>query len=164
MAAPRSLDELLDFEAIKAVKYAYVRCVDLKTWDELGELLTDDCVASYSNDKLHYEGRDAVVDFLRDSLDDRTILTSHRVHHPEIDLTGPGTATAVWALDDVVILQAFALTLRGSAYYTDEMVRLGGEWKIRATGYRRLYEETEPRDHAGLKITDAWYPTEPTSA
>lgn len=158
MAAPTSLDELLDFEAIKAVKYHYIRCVDLKTWDELDDVLTEDCVASYSSDKLHYEGRDAVVDFLRQSLDDRSILTSHRVHHPEIELHGDDTATAVWALDDVVILQAFGLTLRGSAYYTDEMVKLDGRWKIRRTGYRRLYEETEPRDHAGLKVTDSWYP------
>ena len=27
----------------------------------------------------------------------------HRVHHPEIDLTGPTSAVGVWALDDVVI-------------------------------------------------------------
>ena len=74
-----------------------------------------------------------------------------------ITLHGDGTATAVWALDDTVIMLEAKITLRGSAYYTDEMVKVDGEWKIRSTGYRRLYEEMEPRDHAGLVLSDSWF-------
>ena len=35
------------------------------------------------------------------------------MHHPEIDLTGPDTAHGVWALDDVVVMTDFELTIRG---------------------------------------------------
>jgi uncharacterized protein (TIGR02246 family) len=156
MSAPQTIEQLLDAEAIKAVKYAYVRCVDQKTWDEMATLLTADCVADYASGKLHYEGRDAVIAFLRDSLNDPQILTSHRVHQPEITFAGPDRATAVWALDDVVIMPAANMTLRGAAFYTDEMVKQDGGWKIARTGYHRLYEEMEPRDHPGLTITDRW--------
>jgi ketosteroid isomerase-like protein len=157
VTTPLTLDDLLDLEAIKRVKYAYIRCVDTKGWDELASLLTEDAVASYSSGKHHYEGRPAIMEFLSGSLGDQAILSSHRVQHPEITLHGDGTATAVWALDDTVIMPAGNTTLRGSAYYTDEMVKVDGDWKIRRTGYRRLYEEIEPRDHAGLTITDRWF-------
>jgi hypothetical protein len=82
-------------------------------------------------------------------------LTAHRVHHPEIELTGPDTATARWALDDTVIIRSANMTLRGAAYYDDELVKKNGEWRIRRTGYRRLYEETTSRD--GVTLTDQWW-------
>jgi ketosteroid isomerase-like protein len=151
-----TLADLLDLEAIKQVKYAYIRCVDTKGWDELGTLLTDDAVATYASGKHTFEGREAILEFLSSSLGDPRMLSSHRVQQPEIALHGDGTATALWALDDTVIMLDAGFTLRGSAYYTDEMVKVDGEWKIRSTGYRRLYEEMEPRDHAGLNITDQW--------
>lgn len=53
--------DLLELEAIKRVKYAYMRCIDQKLWDDIGALFTDDAVASYSGGKYHFEGRDAIV-------------------------------------------------------------------------------------------------------
>ena len=32
-----------------------------------------------------------------------TFHSSHKMHNPEIDLTGTDTATGIWALEDVVI-------------------------------------------------------------
>lgn len=157
MSAPATLEDLLDIEAIKRVKYAYIRCVDTKDWEEMATLLTDDVEAAYSSGKHTYHGKKDLLAFLDGSLGDRKMLSSHRVQQPEITLHGDGTATAVWALDDVVIMLEAGLTLRGSAYYTDEMVKIDGQWKIKTTGYRRLYEETEPRDHAGLVLTDQWF-------
>jgi hypothetical protein len=46
-----------DIEAIKQVKYAYFRLLDLKRFDELGELLTEDCTADYEDGTRHYDGR-----------------------------------------------------------------------------------------------------------
>jgi len=157
VTAPHSLEDLLDLEAIKAVKYAYIRCVDTKGWEEMAGLFTEDAVATYSSGKYSFKGRAAIMEFLSNSLGDHKMLSSHRVQQPEVTLHGDGTATAVWALDDTVIMLEAKITLRGSAYYTDEMVKIDGEWKIRSTGYRRLYEEMEPRDHAGLVLTDQWF-------
>ena len=78
----------------------------------------------------------------------------------EIDITGPDTATGVWALDDVVVMQEWDLTVRGSAFYNDEYRKVDGVWKIAFTGYKRMYEEIQPRSNVtGLKLTASWWGT-----
>ena len=148
-------EDLVDLEAIKQVKYRYMRGVDLRDADLLASTLTEDASAAYSAGKLSFEGRDAIVSFIISSMPKEDFLTAHRVHHPEIELTGPDTATARWALDDTVIIRSANLTLRGAAYYDDEMVKRDGEWRIHRTGYRRLYEETTSRE--GVNLTDHWW-------
>lgn len=149
--------DLVEMEEIKRLKYRYVRAVDLKLWDELADTLTPEAEAAYNGGKLCFHGRHQIVEFVRSSLADADMLTSHRVHHPEIELTSPTTATATWALDDVVISQSGKVTIRGSAYYRDELVKQGGRWKIHRTGYRRIYEEMESRDRPDLTLTDTWW-------
>ncbi|MGI8491756.1 MAG: nuclear transport factor 2 family protein [Acidimicrobiales bacterium] len=149
-------EDLVELEAIKRLKYTYIRCVDLKDWEQLESTLTEDASAAYAGGALSFDGREAIMAFLRSSLSDTEIISSHRVHHPEIELTGPDTATATWALDDVVIARAAGVTIRGAAYYTDEMVKVDGQWKIRSTGYKRVYEETETRS-PGLQLSATWW-------
>jgi ketosteroid isomerase-like protein len=152
-------DDLIELEAIKAVKYRYLRAVDTRDWELLAGTLTEDATAAYASGKLRYDGRDAIVGFLRDSMPPAEMLTSHRVHHPEIELTSSTTATARWALDDVVIFPNSNLALRGAAYYDDGYRKVGGQWLISHTGYRRLYEETSGRE--GVTVTDQWWAHEP---
>lgn len=148
-------EDLAEIEAIKNVKYRYLRAVDTRDWDLLAGTLTEDATSAYSSGKLSYEGRDAIIGFLRDSMPERDMLTSHKVHHPEIELTGPTTATARWALEDVVIVLPAELTIRGAAYYEDRLEKVDGEWRISHTGYRRLYEEMSKRE--GVTVTDHWW-------
>jgi hypothetical protein len=152
--------DLVEIELIKRLKYKYMRCLDQKSWDELGECFTDDAVAAYSGGKYTYEGRGAILEFLRQAMGATTFLSSHRVHHPEIDLTGPTTATGTWALEDVVVDTARDMSLRGAAFYTDEYVKEGGRWKIRRTAYRRTYEEIASRSQPGpTRLTASWWDT-----
>lgn len=156
-----TLEELSDLRAIERLKYAYLRCVDLKEWDELSGLFTEDATASYAGGNLRFEGRQAILDFLRQNLG--TQLTSHKCHHPEIDLQGPEAATGVWALEDVVIDPKAGYTIRGAAYYTDHYVKVAGRWLIRHTGYKRVYEELEMRrgpEQGGGTITADWWATD----
>lgn len=148
-------EDLVDIEAIKAIKYRYIRGVDLRDGDLIGSTLTEDASAAYSAGKLSFQGREAIVSFIITSMPAGDFLTAHRVHHPEIVLTGSDTATARWALDDTVIIRSANLTLRGAAYYEDELVKRDGEWRIKHTGYRRLFEETTTRD--GVTLTDHWW-------
>ncbi|MDE3203771.1 MAG: nuclear transport factor 2 family protein [Acidobacteriota bacterium] len=148
-------DDLVEIEAIKQVKYRYLRAVDTRDWDLLATTLTDDATSAYSSGKLSYKGRDAIIEFLRASMPEKEMLTSHKVHHPEIELTGPDTATARWGLEDVVIILSAGMNLRGAAYYEDQMVKVDGQWRIAHTGYRRLYEEMSPRKDE--KLTDHWW-------
>jgi hypothetical protein len=137
--------DLNELEAIKRLKYRYVRSLDLKQWDDLGDCLTEDCRSAYGDGHFSFDGRAAILAFLVDALGPATRITTHRVHQPEIELTSPTTATGVWALDDVVIETEAKLTIRGAAFYHDEYVKVGGAWKIAKTGYKRIYEETESR-------------------
>lgn len=153
-------DDLVEIELIKRLKYRYARCLDLKRWDEIAECFTPDAVATYSGGAYTFEGREAIVDFLRRSMGAQTFHSSHKMHHPEIDLTGAHTARGVWALDDVVVMTDLELTIRGCSFYEDEYVKLAGAWRIRRTGYKRVFEEIQPRGNVeGLRLTASWWAT-----
>lgn len=154
-----ALEDLVEIRRIEEVKYRYVRCLDLKRWDEIEGLFTEDAHASFGGGTWELDGRDAIMRFFRDSMGSTAMLTSHKVHQPEIQLGSDRTeATAVWALDDVVVHGDFGVTIRGAAFYDDRYVRRDGQWRIAATGYTRVYEEIYPRTSVeGLRVTaDYW--------
>lgn len=156
-----ALAELVEHQRLARLKYAYVRCVDTKSWDELEGLLTEDATASYGGGAKEITGAAAIVAWLREVLDDPGVHTSHRVTQPEIELLGPDEATGRWSLADTVIDTRFDITVRGAAFYEDRYVKLDGTWRIAHTGYRRLYEEIEPRASTeGLRLTASWWATD----
>jgi hypothetical protein len=153
-------DDLVEIELIKRLKYKYARCLDQHLWDEIAECFTPDAVAAYSGGNYSFEGRDAIIDFLRRSMGSETFHSSHKMHHPEIDLTGPATARGVWALDDVVVDTQWNITIRGCSFYEDEYVKHDGTWRIARTGYKRVFEELQPRANVeGLRLTASWWST-----
>jgi hypothetical protein len=153
--------DLVQIEAIKRLKYRYLRCLDQKRWDEIGECFTDDATAAYSGGAYSFEGRDAIVEFLRRSMGAEDFLSSHRCHHPEIDLVGADAAHGTWALEDTVIIGAFDLMVQGAAFYEDDYVRRDGQWSIAHTGYRRSFEQLMPRASIeGLTLTASWWGTD----
>jgi ketosteroid isomerase-like protein len=134
-------------EAVRRLKYRYLRTLDLKQWDDFADTLTDDVQASYG-DRLSFDGRDAVVAYFRQALPE-TIITVHHCHHPEIEVNGD-TARGTWYLDDKVIVLEHRLLITGAAFYDDEYVRgADGRWRIARTGYVRSYEAME-------KLADSW--------
>jgi hypothetical protein len=146
--------DLQEIEAIKRLKYKYMRCLDLKRWDELAECFTDDATAAYGDGKYSFDGREQIMEFLRGALSPSSMVYSHRAHHPEIDVTSGTTARGTWALDDVVIETTAQITIRGAAFYYDEYVKVSGEWKIKSTGYQRVFEEMVSRsDTPSLQLT-----------
>jgi len=148
--------DLHELEAIKRLKYKYLRCLDQKLWDEIGTCFTPDASCSYSGGKYAFDGRDAIVDFLRKAMGAPSFYSSHRVHHPEIEFSSETTARATWALEDEVIETKAQITIRGAAFYHDEYVKVGGAWLIRSTGYQRTFEEMESRkDRPSLRLTQS---------
>jgi hypothetical protein len=130
-----------DVESIRRLKYSYFRYLDTKHFRDLGKLFVADGTTAYEAGTLRQEGREAIVEFLISSLGDPGIITFHTGHHPEIDVRPDGTASGIWYLEDRVIVPAFDLVLGGTALYEDEYVIDDGEWRIRHTGYHRIYEE-----------------------
>jgi predicted GH43/DUF377 family glycosyl hydrolase len=133
--------DLEAIEAIRQLKYRYFRLLDTKRFVELGQLLTDDATTSYQDGELSYEGRDAVVAFLEESLGSGDIVTMHNGHHPEIELTSATTATGVWYLEDRVVVRAMDFEIVGTLLYDDRYVKVDDQWKIKHTGYKRIFEE-----------------------
>jgi uncharacterized protein (TIGR02246 family) len=156
-------DDLVEIAQIHQLKYRYVRCIDTKAWDELAGLFTDDATAAYGGGATTLSGRPAIMEFLTTSMASETMLTSHKVHQPEITLTGPGAATGVWALDDVVIMHDLGLVVRGASFYVDRYVKVDGAWLIAHTGYRRVFEELEPRSPE-VRLTASWWGTDGRSS
>ena len=155
----RGDDDVEHLRAIEELKYRYVRGLDLKDWDLFASTLAEDATASYSGGVVALSGRDAIVKYMRDNLGIETRITSHKVHHPEITLNDDGTASGVWALEDLVIDLDAGIRIEGCAYYDDSYVLNDGAWLIQATGYRRVYETLEPRTE-GSVLTASWWATQ----
>lgn len=153
-----ALDEI---EAIKRLKYKYLRCLDTKSWAELAECFIEDAISTYDSGKYTFEGRDQIIGFLEKALGLPSMITLHQVHHPEIELTSATTATGTWYLEDMVIDTRSNTTLRGASFYHDEYVKEGGAWKLKSTGYERTFEEVQDRaETPSLKITKSMFPPE----
>jgi hypothetical protein len=157
-------EQLADLEAIKRLKYAYLRCLDQKSWSELRTLLCDDATAAYSGGRYTYEGADDIVAFVERNMGREQFHSSHRAHHPEIDLDGD-RASATWALEDVVVDSEWNFLLIGAAFYEDRYRREGGRWLIEHTGYRRTFEMTLPTSSLeGFALTASWWGTDGRSS
>ena len=75
--------DLQEIEAIKRLKYKYLRCLDLKQWAEMETCFTTDATAAYGDGKYSFAGRDPIMQFLRQALGGRAIISAHRVQQPE---------------------------------------------------------------------------------
>jgi hypothetical protein len=141
--------DLVELEKIRQLKYRYLRCVDLKLWDEIGEVFTDDATADYGTPSagrpLDLKSRDDIVKFLRDSLGNG-IITLHAAGQPEISIDGD-EAAGTWRFTDTVIATDFKVVISGAAFYEDKYRRGDdGEWRISHTGYVRIFESTMSLD------------------
>ena len=144
------MDTAAELESIRRLKYAYFRTLDLKQFEELGTLMTEDVTAAYEDGRTKLEGRDAIVAWLGSVLGDPGMVTMHHGHHPEITFTSPTTAEGSWYLQDRVIIAAADLEIAGTAFYADRYRRTDEGWRIAHTGYTRVFEEH--RTHTTLEV------------
>lgn len=141
--------DLVELEEIRQLKYRYLRCVDLKLWDEIGDVFTEDATADYGTPAagraLDLKGRDEIVTFLRDSLGNG-IITLHAAGQPEIQIDGD-RATGTWRFTDTVIATEFKVVVCGAAFYEDRYAKCqDGQWRMSHTGYERIFESTMSLD------------------
>jgi hypothetical protein len=142
-ALREELRELRDLEAIKQLKAAYFQLVDTQEWERWGrDVLAQDVLFDLGT--VVEQGRDAVV-----ALVARTMAGATSVHHghtPVITLTGPDTATGVWAMQDYVSMfdrNGAPVTFRGYGHYFEEYVRTPDGWRISVSRLRRLRVDYE---------------------
>jgi hypothetical protein len=149
-----TLEELADIEAIKQVKYRYLRALDTKRWDDFADTLAADVIGDYGSsvgEEHHFTNRVDLVNYMRKSLGP-AVITEHRVTHPEITVSGD-EASGGWYLQDRVIVADVNFMLIGAAFYRDRYRRTEDGWKISATGYDRTYEATMSLAGIDFKVT-----------
>lgn len=140
-----SAEDFREIEKIKQLKARYFRLLDTKDWAAWRKVFTDDVVvcvdhtvstreAEGSGPPLP-EGADAFVAHIRGFLAD--VSTVHHGHMPEIDLTGPDTATGVWAMEDKVRFPD-GRELHGYGHYHEAYRKVGGAWRIARLRLKRL--------------------------
>jgi len=123
-------NELLDIEAIRQLKARYFRALDLRLWDLFASVWTVDARLEEPRTGGVYEGRAAIVEFVRASL--TPFESVHHGHQPEITVTGPDSAYGIWAMSGLIAVpgtdpvQGFT----DHGYYTDGYAKRDGEWLI----------------------------------
>ena len=159
--------DLAALEEIRRLKYRYLRCVDLKLWDEIADVFTADATVDYGTkalgEPIQLHGREEIVAFLRKSLGPG-IITVHFASQPEIDVDG-ATATGTWSFEDTVIATEYHVVIKGAAFYEDRYARgEDGRWRISHTGYVRTYEVMMSLDDVpSLKFTANRWAEQPTA-
>ena len=159
--------DLAALEEIRRLKYRYLRCVDLKLWDEIADVFTADATVDYGTralgEPIQLRGREEIVAFLRKSLGPG-IITVHFASQPEIDLDG-AAASGTWSFEDTVIATEYRVVIKGAAFYEDRYARgEDGRWRISHTGYVRTYEVMMSLDDVpSLKFTANRWAEQPSA-
>lgn len=142
-----AIERLVAIEDIQQLKARFMRCVD--TNDLV--CLRDEVFAPGA--EISFQGADydiravgwtAIEKFYAGAFTP-TKFGMHHAHTPEIHVDGEN-ARGTWYLHDVFVNLEENWTLQGSALYDDRYAKIDGEWRIVFTTYRRLFEETTPRD------------------
>lgn len=137
------IQQLVESEKIKKLKARYMRFLDGKEWEDLATCFAEDATSSYDAGTYSFEGRDAIMKFLSDSMGSPRFISKHHVHTPEIEVLSETQARGTWYLEDMVVVLDQGWGLEGTGIYRDEYVKRDGEWQIRHTGYERIFERSE---------------------
>jgi hypothetical protein len=137
------LEPLFDIEGIRQVKHRFLRCSDLKLWDELGETLTENAAlhtgTSAFGKLVEITGRPEIVAFLRGKLGP-DVLTASVATQPEITVDGD-TAVGVWSYRETVLATRHRLIVVTSGFLEERYERgADARWRIARTVCVRSYE------------------------
>ena len=151
---------LADIEEIRQLKARYFRHLDTKNWAEWRRVFTDDVEVRVDmtldrdgSGGVHPEqpnGGDAFVAHISAFLAP-PFMTVHHGHTHEITITGPDSATGVWAMEDIVSPTP-DMTIWGYGHYHERYRRVAGEWRIAGFHLKRIRFDYGP----GPGDPDAW--------
>lgn len=142
MNSDDQLQELWTIESIKRMRARVARFLDTKRWDEFGDCFTDDATLEAPEANLRWEGRTGIVRGISAGMDG--VRSVHHLHAPEIEITGPDSATGVWAMADSLERTSpqGPTIMNGYGHYVEDYERQDGEWRIRSLRLERLRIDT----------------------
>jgi hypothetical protein len=138
-----TVEPLRDIEEIRQVKHRFLRCIDLKLWDELGDTLTEGSILGTGMSAFgkpeEITGRPDIVAFLRARLGPG-VLTGHTAGQPEIAVDGD-TATGIWFHRETVLATKHRIVTTSAGFWEDRYERGGdARWRIARASSARIYE------------------------
>lgn len=145
------LERLEAAEAIRSLKARYFRLMDTGEWDELRSAFTADLQVIASDGTVWLEGADAYAASLKASLE--SAVSCHHGLTAEIEILGPDTARAIWAMQDVITWddrhpREGWKAIAGHGHYHETYRREGGQWRIATLALSRLRLDIEwPEGH-----------------
>ena len=139
-------EQLLAIEQIKQVKAGYFRCMDMKDWAGFTAVFTPDATVDYtpaSTDSSDWKATGAAnaVALVRSLIEQAVSI--HHGHMPEIEITGPNHARAIFAMEDLIFWPEGARykTMHGWGHYHETYEKIGGKWLIKTLKLTRLRVE-----------------------
>jgi hypothetical protein len=133
-------------EAIRNLKARYFRLMDTKQWDALTGCFTRDMRVVTPEGAIYVEGGAQYAEGLRASLEHAT--SCHQGLTAEIGFADDGTATGIWAMQDVITWpEAHPTTgwkaILGRGHYHETYRIEDGEWRIATLMLTRLRLDIE---------------------
>lgn len=126
-----------DHEAIRRLKARYCRFLDTKDYEAWKALFAPDVVVKLDM-AISTGGADGQAAPDLNGLDEFVPVvlggvehaqTKHHVHTPEIDLTSDTTASAIWAMEDLLLFPDGG-ELFGAGHYHETYEKRDGGWVI----------------------------------
>lgn len=126
-----------DLEAIRQLKARYCRFLDTKDYEAWKRLFAEDVVVTLDM-AISSGGADGQTAPPLRGLDEFVPVvlggvehaqTKHHVHTPEITLTSDTTASAIWAMEDLLLF-ADGGELFGAGHYHETYEKRDGGWVI----------------------------------
>ena len=135
------LQTLIEFEAIRNLKARYFRFLDTKDWAAWTEVFEPEFEHEMPMEqRSHYGPREVFVEFVAEAL--TGVVTVHHGHNPEIELTSPTTARAIWPFVDRLKpgpdAPPTAPALVGYGHYHETYVKSEAGWRIKTQRVTRL--------------------------
>jgi hypothetical protein len=154
--AVSDLERLIAIEEIKQCKARYFRACDTKDWELLKTVFTDDAVIDFRGagaPELRARinvpvahGPQGAADWIAQAV--ANAVTVHQGYMPEIDVTSPTEATAIWPMHDQLWYAEGADTayreIDAVGHYHDTFRKVGEKWFISELRLTRLRSEETP--------------------
>ncbi len=140
------IERLTAIEEIKQVKARYFRCMDTKDWAGFTAVFAPDGSVDYSPAALDSSdwkasGAVNVVALVRKVVEHA--VTIHHGHMAEIEITSPTTASAIFAMEDLIYWPEGSRykTMHGWGHYYETYEKIGDKWLIKTLKLTRLRVE-----------------------
>jgi hypothetical protein len=137
------VERSIAIEEIKQTKARYFRCMDTKDWAGFEAVFAPDATADFTPQggnpqEWSTSGAANIVAWVRKVVE--PAITVHHGHMPEVELTSPTTARAVFAMEDLIWWPEGSRrkTLHGWGHYHESYEKISGKWLIKSLKLTRL--------------------------